>query len=399
MGEAISYIVNPRSRKMESAKAPTDMFSPEKARAVREFHRRLPFYEPTPLVQLAQRADELGVSKVCVKDESHRFGLNAFKVLGATFGVAHALAKRLELVETEISFDTLRSSEIRSELSTLTLVTATDGNHGRAVAWVAQKLGCRSVVYLPEGTARARYESIRAHGADAFLISGNYDKAVRIAADQAERNGWLLIQDSAWEGYEEVPSKIMQGYLTILDEALEQLGSELPTHILVQCGVGSLAASLQAFLVEKYGLERPQFIVVEPKGAACFFESVTAGDDEPRTIEGELNTIMAGLACGTPSTLAWNILRDYADAFVECSDQVTIEGMRALGNPLEGDKGVISGESGAVTMGLCKFVLKEPGCREARRDLKLDADSKILLISTEGDTDPDRYAEILRGGP
>jgi diaminopropionate ammonia-lyase len=395
--EKITYIGNQLSRKRGMVKVPTNLFSSSTARCVRKFHQTFPNYTPTPLVKLAHLADMLHVSHIWIKDESHRFGLNAFKVLGATHGLAYLIAQRLKMNVQELSFDLLHAPSAKEKLADTTFVTATDGNHGRAVAWAAQQLGCNAVIYLPKGTATARYEAIKAHGAQTCIIDGTYDDAVQQAVEQAQKKGWILLQDTAREGYEEIPLKIMQGYLTILHEALEQLGGKIPTHVFVQCGVGSLAAACQAYLCEVFGDERPLFAVVEPTGAACFYEPMAARRRTPKKLGGNLTTIMAGLACGEPSTLAWKILRDYADVFVACPDYVAMRGMRILGNPLQGDDRVISGESGAVTLGLLTTVLAQASCRKIADALRLDKTSKVLLLSTEGDTDPSMYRTIVWG--
>ncbi|RLB25398.1 MAG: diaminopropionate ammonia-lyase [Deltaproteobacteria bacterium] len=395
--EKITYIVNQFSRKKDVVKASTDSFSPSTAHSARKFHQTFPDYTPTPLVKLTHLADMLRVSNIWIKDESHRFGLNAFKVLGATHGLAYLLAQRLEMNTQELSFDLPHEPSAKEVLADTTLVTATDGNHGRAVAWAAQQLRCRAVVYLPKGASTARYESIKAHGAQTLIIDGTYDDAVKQAAEQAQKQGWILLQDTAREGYEEIPLKIMQGYLTILHEALEQLEGEIPTHVLVQCGVGSLAGASQAYLCELFGDKRPLFVVVEPTRAACFYEPMATHRRMPKKLSGNLNTIMAGLACGEPSALAWKILRDYADVFIACPDYIAIRGMRILGNPLQGDDRVISGESGAVTLGLLTTVLTQSSCRKIANALQLNESSTVLLISTEGDTDPSMYRKIVWG--
>ena len=395
--EKITYIVNQFSRKKDVVKASTDSFSPSTAHSARKFHQTFPDYTPTPLVKLTHLADMLRVSNIWIKDESHRFGLNAFKVLGATHGLAYLLAQRLEMNTQELSFDLPHEPSAKEVLADTTLVTATDGNHGRAVAWAAQQLRCRAVVYLPKGASTARYESIKAHGAQTLIIDGTYDDAVKQAAEQAQKQGWILLQDTAREGYEEIPLKIMQGYLTILHEALEQLEGEIPTHVLVQCGVGSLAGSSQAYLCELFGDKRPLFVVVEPTRAACFYEPMATHRRMPKKLSGNLNTIMAGLACGEPSALAWKILRDYADVFIACPDYIAMRGMRILGNPLQGDDRVISGESGAVTLGLLTTVLTQSSCRKIANALQLNESSTVLLISTEGDTDPSMYRKIVWG--
>ena len=395
--EKISYIVNQLSRKRDMVKASTDSFSPSTAHSVRKFHQTFPDYTPTPLVKLTHLADKLGVSHIWIKDESHRFGLNAFKVLGATHGLAYLIAQELKMNAQELSFDLLHAPGAKEKLADTTFVTATDGNHGRAVAWATQQLGCNAVVYLPKGISTARHESIKAHGAQTLIIDGTYDDAVQQAVEQAQKQGWILLQDTAREGYEKIPLKIMQGYLTILHEALEQLEGEIPTHVFVQCGVGSLAAASQAYLFELFGDERPLFVVVEPTRAACFYEPMATHKRKPKKLSGNLNTIMAGLACGEPSTLAWKILRDYADVFVACPDYIAMRGMRILGNPLQGDERVISGESGAVTLGLLTTVLAQASYRSIAKALQLNETSKVLLLSTEGDTDPSMYRKIVWG--
>jgi diaminopropionate ammonia-lyase len=397
--EHISYLINPEARQGKPAEALTTPFSLSVSEAVRSFHGSFPGYKPTPLVRLDRLAQKLRVAHIWIKDESYRFGLNAFKVLGASYALAWLVARKLNLGDNALSFALLESADIRERLGDITFTTATDGNHGRAVAWVAQRLGARAVVYLPRGSSHARFEAISQHGAQTSIIDGNYDDAVHCAAEQARKHGWTLVQDSSWEGYEEIPTRIIQGYLTILHEALEQLGGELPSHVFVQCGVGSLASAVQAYLVELFGAKRPKSIIVEPEGAGCFYRSMSINDGDPHKISGDLNTIMAGLACGEPGLLAWNILRSYADVFVACSDSVAIKGMRILANPLADDDKVVSGESGAVTTGLVACLVGDARYREIAESLKITRESKILLISTEGDTDPDMYQRIVSGDP
>jgi diaminopropionate ammonia-lyase len=391
----LSLIVHDEARKECRKKNITAPFSQSQAKSVRKFHRSFPQYQPTPLVRLTNLAHRLSVSDIYVKDESKRFGLKAFKVLGATHAVAHVIAERIGVHENSLSFGLFESDSIQRELSRITLVTATDGNHGRAVAWAAQILGCRAVIYMPKGSALPRIEAIREHGAAVQVIDGNYDDAVHIAAERAREHHWILVQDTAWEGYEDLPLRIIQGYLTIMDEALEQLDAEVPTHVFVQCGVGSLAAAMQAYLVELFGANRPKFIVVEPLEAACFYESMAANDGHPHKVGGDLNTIMAGLACGEPNILAWRILQSCADGFIACDDSVALSGMRILGNPLPGDEKVVSGESGAVTAGLLAEMLGSSTYSGIKDALELNQASRVLLISTEGDTDPDIYKRAM----
>jgi len=396
--EGMHWFLNPRARVQDQNKVSTDAFSLQIAEEVRRFHATIPAYGPTPLVRLDGLASFLGVRSIWVKDESYRFGLNAFKALGASFGMATAIAGELGLTAEPLSFDTFRTPEVRKLLTGITCVTATDGNHGRAVAWLADRFGCRAVVYMPKGSTRARFEGIAQFGAEVSIIDGNYDDAVRLAEKKAEKNGWLLIQDTSRPGYEETPRRIMQGYVTMIHEALEQITEGTPTHVLAQCGVGAFSGACEGYLAERYGGQRPIFAVVEPINAACCYESALRQDGKPQVVEGELNTIMAGLACGEPNLIGWEILRDFADGFVACPDRVTMKGMRVLGNPLGSDQRIVSGESGAVTLGLLYHLMTESEYASLRKGLHLDQDASILLFSTEGDTDPEMYRKIVWGG-
>ncbi len=370
---------------------------PEKVRDVTRFHMSLPGYMPTPLVRLSDLAEHLGVCEIFVKDESRRFDLNAFKVLGASYAMARNLLYELNMDLKDLTFKKILN-HIEGECS-LTFVTATDGNHGRAVAWVAEKFGCKSVVFMPKGSSKARLQAIRHFGANASILDCNYDEAVEFAAETAEKNDWILMQDSSWPGYEKIPKHIMQGYFTLLTETMAQAKDKKFTHVFVQAGVGTLAAAIAAFLYHHPSFQpRPVFVVVEANGAPCFLKSIKAGDGRGHSIHGNLDTIMAGLACGKPSEIAWKILKSCADAFIACSDEVSKTGMRVLGNPIGGDTRIISGESGAVTLGFIHDLLKNEKINYLKNKLKIDSSSKILLFSTEGDTDPVNYRQIVWQG-
>jgi len=367
---------------------------PAVAAEVLRFHQSVPGYEPSPLVSLPALADRLGIGSLLIKDESRRFGLNAFKPLGASYAMARSLAERVGLERSQLTYDSLLAAI--DGLEPQTFVTATDGNHGRAVAWSAQLFGCRSEVYMPAGSSETRLEAIRSHGAEASILETNYDLAVRHAERMAREKGGVLLQDTAWPGYEVIPRRIMQGYLTILSELRQQAPEEWPSHIFVQAGVGSFAAAMLGFVCNcSGGSPRPVFVVVEPTEAACLQHSVEMGDGQPHGIEGDLPTIMAGLACGQPSLLAWRALSAGADAFAACSDDVAKQGMRIYGNPAGHDPRIVSGESGAVTLGLLKAMVSGQASDEARRRVQLDGSAKVLLISTEGDTDPDFYRQVV----
>lgn len=367
---------------------------------VKGFHESIPQYERTPLVKLENLAKMLGVKGVYLKDESYRFGLNAFKVLGGSFAMAKYMADKLGKDISELPYEKLISDEVRNELGDITFFTATDGNHGRGVAWTANKLKQKSVVYMPKGSSLIRLNNIKAEGAKASITELNYDDAVRLATEDAAKVGGLVVQDTAWEGYEDIPAWIMQGYGTMAKEAVEQLseyGVERPTHVFIQAGVGSLAGAVQGYMAAKFE-ECPITVVVEADKADCFYKSAEAGDGKPRFIGGDMQTIMAGLACGEPNTIGFEILKNYSEAFISAPDWVSAKGMRILGNPLVGDEKVISGESGAVTTGTLVSIMQDESLAELRKALKLDENSKVLLISTEGDTDPDKYRSIVWDG-
>jgi len=390
-----------KNKMKKSVGVSTNFLSDNEIQKAKAFHASFPEYSMTPLRSLENLAKQLGVGGIYVKDESYRFGLNAFKVLGASFAIAKYLAKCLNLDVGELSFSMLASAEIRNKLGEITFVTATDGNHGRGVAWAARQLQQKSVVYMPKGSSLTRLENIRAEGATASITDLNYDEAVRLAADKAAEFGWVVVQDTAWEGYEEIPTWIMQGYGTIAAESLEQLqqqGIEKPTHILLQAGVGSFAGAIEGYFASVFGKEKPKTMIVESDLADCLYQSAIANDEQPRIVTGDMATIMAGLACGEPNRIGWEVLRDYSDMFFSCSDDVSAKGMRLLGNPLGTDNRVISGESGAVTAGLLMSLLEKTDLQNAKDSLGLDKDSRILLISTEGDTDPVKYRSIVWDG-
>lgn len=369
----------------------------ESAKKVRSFHASFPVYRETPLVELKNTAKAMGLGSIYVKDESYRFGLNAFKVLGGSYAIGNYLAKRLGKSITEMPYDKLISDEVKKELGDITFVTATDGNHGRGVAWTAKQLQQKSVVYMPKGSAEERLMNIRAEGADASITDLNYDEAVRLANTQADQKGWVMVQDTAWEGYEDIPRWIMQGYGTMGYEAYTQL-PEKPTHIFLQAGVGSMAGAVAGFFAAAYGEDRPIITVVEPNKADCIFRTAEAADGTLHFVTGDMDTIMAGLACGEPCSIGWNVLRDYADNFISCPDYAAAQGMRLLGNPENGDTKVISGESGASAFGCVAEIMRDPSLGGLKKKLKLDENSRVLFFSTEGDTDKENYRSIVWDG-
>lgn len=377
------------------------MSLPEVKKA-RTFHESFPQYTKTPLVKLEQMARHLKLGQVYIKDESYRFGLNAFKVLGGSFAIARYIAKQTGKDVSDLPYSVLTSEELRKEFGQATFFTATDGNHGRGVAWAANRLGQKAVVYMPKGSTITRFNNIKAEGADVTIEEVNYDECVRMAADAASKtkNG-VVVQDTAWDGYEEIPAWIMQGYGTMAMEADEQLGEygcDRPTHVFIQAGVGSLAGAVQGYFANRYPENPPKVVVVEADVAACLYKGAKAADGEIRIVDGDMQTIMAGLACGEPNTISWDILKNHVDTFISAPDWAAAKGMRMLAAPVKGDAPVTSGESGAAPFGVLACIMEMDEYKEIREHLGLNEDSKVLLFSTEGDTDPDRYKAIVWEG-
>lgn len=379
------------------AKFNLDFMSLSNAKKIRDFHASFPVYRETPLAELNNTAKKMGLGSIYVKDESYRFGLNAFKVLGGSYAIGNYLAKRLGKEISKLPYEALVSDEVKKALGDITFVTATDGNHGRGVAWTAGQLRQKAVVYMPKGSSPERLANIQGEGAEASITDLNYDEAVRLANSQADQKGWVMVQDTAWEGYEDIPLWIMQGYGTMAYEAYTQL-KDKPTHIFLQAGVGSLAGAVAGFFASAYGEDRPIITVVEPSKADCLYQTAQADDGKLHFVTGEMNTIMAGLACGEPCSIGWNVLGDYADHFLSCPDYAAAQGMRILGNPVSGDTRVVSGESGASAFGCVAEIMRDPELAEIRKTLKLDETSKVLFFSTEGDTDKESYESIVWDG-
>lgn len=376
-------------------------FSKDEAKKTYDFHSSFDVYTKTPLTSLPGLAKALGVKEIRLKDESYRFGLNAFKVLGGSYALGRYIAKKLGEEIENMPASKILSKEVREKLGDLTFVTATDGNHGRGVAWTANQLGQHSVVYMPKGSAKERLDNIRAEGADASIVDMNYDEAVRLANSQAQEKGWVMVQDTAWEGYTDIPLWIMQGYMTMGYELIQQLeadGAEKPTHVFLQAGVGSMAGAMAGFLASYYGEERPFVTVIEPSKADCVFRTAKANDGKLHFVTGRMDTIMAGLACGEPCTIGWEVLKNCADAFISCPDYVAADGMRILAAPCRGDQPIVSGESGAATLGCVANILLDQDLTELKEKLHLDANSRVIFISTEGDTDKDNYRKVVWGG-
>ncbi|MDL2238304.1 diaminopropionate ammonia-lyase [Christensenellaceae bacterium OttesenSCG-928-K19] len=397
--ENIKWVANnlPKTENKEM-----EIMSLENVDKARLFHESFPQYETTPLVRLDNLAAHLGLGSLFIKDESYRFGLNAFKVLGGSYAMACYIADKVGRDVAELTYDVLTSEKLRQEFGQAVFFTATDGNHGRGVAWAANKLGQKSVVYMPKGSTQTRLDNILKENAKVEITEMNYDECVRRAAKEAgETKNGVVVQDTAWEGYEDIPAHIMQGYGTMASEAAEQLkvaGISRPTHIFVQAGVGSFAGAVQGYFANLFPDDCPTTVVVEANAADCIYQSAAAGDGSPRAVYGDMQTIMAGLNCGEPNTISWEILKNNTAFFVSCPDWVSARGMRILGAPMRGDTQVVSGESGAVSAGLIEALMSNPEHAELKNALGLDSNSKILMFSTEGDTDPEQYKKIVWDG-
>lgn len=349
-------------------------------------------YHPTPLISLDGIAKAYSLRNVLYKDEGGRFGLGSFKALGGAYAVFRLLQEKVRTqTGAEPSSRDILGGKYKEILQELTVTCATDGNHGRSVAWGARLFGCRAVIYVHATVSDSRVQNIAGYGAEVRRVSGNYDDAVRAAADDAEANGWFVVSDTSYEGYTEIPRDVMQGYAVIVDEALDQLPrNQFPTHVFVQGGVGGLAAGVCSYLWERLGDNRPTFVVVEPDKADCLFR--TAKEGNPVVVHGQLDTIMAGLACGEVSLIAWDILKEGADAFMVVTDDAAADAMRLLANAPFEDRPIVAGESAVAGLAGLLHASSDP---KARAVLGLTNESIVLIIGTEGATDPSMYKKIV----
>ena len=355
-------------------------------------HREIagwPGYAPTPLLRLPGLAAEAGIADLLYKEERHRFGLNSFKALGGAYAVMRVLAKELVRrgVTEPVTSELLAAGGWREITKEITVASATDGNHGRSVAWGARMFGCRCVIFIHAGVSEARGAAIAAYGADVIRVGGGYDDSVRHTFAEADRNGWFVVQDTGTATYEDVPRDITSGYGVIGREVLAQ-ADQPPTHVFAQAGVGGLASGVLATLW--LGMEqRPYFIVLEPTRADCVYRSIERGERTDVAITEE--TVMAGLSCGEVSTLAWPVLRDGAAAAMAIDDSFALLGMKRFARPLSGDPAIVAGECSGGALGALLALQDRPDLRER---LRINAKSRILLIGTEGDTDAEIYRSV-----
>ena len=353
---------------------------------------RWPAYAPTPLFNLENLANSIQVSRLWYKDESQRFGLKSFKALGGAYAVVRQLQLRVkDATGAEPDMQALLERKFENIVSRVTISCATDGNHGRSVAWGCQLFGCGCVIYIHRDVSEARQRAMEAFGAEVIRISGNYDDSVRQAAADAEQYGRTIVSDTSYTGYMDIPKDVALGYTVLLAEAVEQMGGEIPTHVFIQGGVGGLASAVCAYFWELWGKARPRFIVVEPEQANCLQQSARAG--EPVVVEGDLDTLMAGLACGEVSALAWKILKPGVDDFLTVNEIAVPHTMRLLASGVEGDPPIEAGESAVA--GLAALITAR-NSSELSGQLALDESSRIFILGTEGATDPELYQRLIK---
>ena len=351
-----------------------------------------PGYEPTPLIVLPGLATAADVAALYYKDEGRRFGLGSFKPLGGSYAVFRVIQAQIQKITGEaLTSSDLISGKLQDLVKEITVCAASDGNHGRAVAWGSRLFGCRSIIFLNEAVSTGREKAIAGYGAETRRVAGSYDDAVRVACDTARAEGWHIVPDTASGGNVSASRNVMQGYALLADEVASQLAdTQPPSHLFIQAGVGGLAAAVCGQLWQAYGDARPITIIVEPENAACWFESIQTG--APATITGDLDSLMAGLACGEPSSIAWPILRQGAFAAMKIPDAAAAETMRILATGANGDPAIVGGESGVAGLAAFLIASHHPAIRTL---LQLNEKSQVLVVGSESDTDPETYARIV----
>jgi diaminopropionate ammonia-lyase len=389
------FLANPHpSRHMPLPQADAALLGPAAADTVAQFLEARPGHAVTPLHRLPGLAADLGIGSLAVKDEGFRLGLGSFKALGGAYAVIRlVLEEAARQLKRPVPLADLHDPAVRAIAATMTFACATDGNHGRSVAQGAREVGARCIVFVHGAVSQPRVDAIASFGAEIRRVAGSYDDSVAEAARVAAAQGWTIVSDTSWEGYERIPGLVMQGYTAMAREALAQM-ADPPTHVFVQAGVGGVAAAVGAYMALALGAARPVFTVVEPSRSACIFESARAGHAH-RIAAGEA-TVMAMLECYDPSPLAFRILSHVADGFITAEDDDAIEVMNRLARPSANDPAIVAGESGAAGLAGLLCALRDPAARAA---LRLDAAARVLVFNTEGATDPGRYAELVGLAP
>ncbi len=388
------WFLNPRAARRAFDPSLKAILSIERGRESRRWLSHWDMLAPgaTPLRKLPGLARRLGVGELWLKDESLRSPLGSFKALGAPIALLRLIRRRWPALDLQA--EDLLAGRHAALLKDFVVISATDGNHGRALAAAARSVGCRCVIVLHAEVSAERETPIAALGAQIVRIAGNYDDSVQEAARLAAVNGWQVVSDTSYEGYEEIPRDVMQGYGIIADELFDGLAAGAPcpfSHVLLQGGVGGLAAGIASHFCERFGAGRPRFIVVEPEQADCLLQSARSG--RPSRATGSVDSVMAGLACGETSPLAWRFLEHDVDLFMTVGDDDAVRAMRSLAEGDAGDVPVVAGESGAAGLAALAVLANDA---EGMRAAGLDTTSKVLLINTEGATAPGVY-EALTG--
>jgi len=368
-----------------------DPLSPAQCALAREAIVKWLGYEQTPLVSLTGLAARMGVSDIYCKDEAPRFGLGSFKALGGAYAVSVLLMKHLhKKLGKSVTLQDLTNIQNQEYIKDITVSCATDGNHGRSVAWGAQTFGCNCIIYIHKDVSEGRKAAIEQYGATVIRIDGNYDDSVRFADEEATRLNRIIVSDTSYPGYTDIPADVMRGYTVLADEALDQMDGQHPTHVFLQGGVGGFAAAITRRIRDRCTAAQPRITIVEPDQAACIYQSIKQG--EPVAVHGDLATIMAGLACGEVSIIAFQTLLNEVDDVLVIPDEAAVSTMQFLAKGDSNDAPMVSGESGVT--GLAGFMMAKanPSLCET---MKLDSHSRILVISTEGATDPTVYEKLV----
>ena len=388
----LTHYANPQAHpELEYSSEQLDILSVASSEQAIKDISQWPGYSVTPLHELNRISAEIGVNKFWYKDESQRFGLKSFKALGGAYAVARQL--QIEIANRygkNPTISELLNGEWKSEVAEIVVSCATDGNHGRSVAWGAQMFGCSCVIYIHRDVSEGRKQAMEAFGAEVVRITGNYDESVRLADSEAKAQNRVIVSDTSYEGYMEIPKDVALGYTVMLAEIVEQLDGEIPTHVFVQGGVGGLASAVCGYFWDLWGVDRPRFVIVEPEQANCLQKSAQAG--KPIVVTGDLETLMAGLACGEVSSLAWTILQNGADDFMTLSEEAIPQAMRMLASGEQTEVAIEGGESAVPGFAAAIIAKQAPNFAEK---LNLTEDSRVLVIGTEGATDPDLYQQII----
>ncbi|KJY73134.1 diaminopropionate ammonia-lyase [Vibrio coralliilyticus] len=388
----LTHFSNPKSDPtLEYSNAQRDILSVAASKQAIADISQWPGYKETPLHAFTSIAAKVGIAQLWYKDESQRFGLKSFKALGGAYAVARQL--QIEIFNRfgkSPTITELLDGKWRSEVAEIVVSCATDGNHGRSVAWGAQMFGCGCVIYIHRDVSEGRKTAMEAFGAEVIRISGNYDESVRTADSEAKAHNRVIVSDTSYEGYMDIPKDVALGYTAMLAEIVEQLDGTIPSHVFVQGGVGGLASAVCGYFWDLWGEKRPRFVIVEPEQANCLQKSAKAG--EPVVVEGDLDTLMAGLACGEVSTLAWEILKNGADDFMTLSEEAVPQAMRLLAGGYQSDTAVEAGESAVPGLAAAIIASEDADFSQA---LGLNSESRVLVIGTEGATDPGLYHQII----